>query len=342
MIALTAAVQAAPPPVRAVKQRAQHCGVASAETILRAYGEGQAWTKQNKLAAALCARLPDYKRRHSRAADAKERYYPQFPETYQSELAELLIDRGYCVLNTRVSIDSETKRPMRRVWEMLRDHLEQGHLAVIHVPGHYMTATGVNLKRKVLYYVDPYRTKERFSTSFEAFRKGEPFHAKRSGDLRPGWDGRVLIFWKGEPINLRDRCPVCGNISKGERWAFCRTCRCFIDRRKNHRVQRALDVISDCIVRDEITRLHKPALRKKLQDLLHTGKLREQDIKQALLHYPVVGDQEDRLMTLHRYAETKAVDLDGLSLNVLVDIICAQELWQKALQDRLEEVQPGG
>jgi hypothetical protein len=101
--------------IQAVRQKLHHCGPACAETILRAYGIHDSWVEQTALAAALCARLPEYKSRHPEARDALERYYPDFVETYQPELAEILIDHGFCVISTRRSIESATGKPMESI-----------------------------------------------------------------------------------------------------------------------------------------------------------------------------------------------------------------------------------
>jgi hypothetical protein len=323
-----------PPPIRAVKQEPHHCGVACAETVLRAYGQRGAWTKQTAMGAALCARMPEFKARRPAASDAIESYYPQFKETYQPELAEFLIDHGYCVISTRSSADAESKKPLPAVWELLRGHLAQGHCAIIHVPGHYVVATGVDAESETLFFVDPWRADEVFSVPFDAFASGRSFHSNRSGEPRPGWDGRALIFWQGEPINQKDRCPVCGEVTAGKRHAYCGKCRCLIDRRDGNGVQLALDGIASCIRNDHITDLRRAILRRKLKRRIKSGEFAEADVRQALLHYPLVNSNPDRFETLHRYREREKVDLDALSLDDLIDIVAASDQWQAVLAAR--------
>lgn len=326
---------AEPPDVRAVKQKPHHCGVACAETILRAYGEREWWTKQEALALALCARLPEYKSRGPGPADALEAYYPRFKETYQSQLAELLIDHGCCVVNTRSSVDAESGRIQPQVWSLLRDHLAQGHMAVIHVPGHYLAATGADADTEVLYFVDPWRPGQTFTAPFEVIAAGQPFSAKRSGEPRPGWDGRALIFWMGEPINQPNRCPACGETTAGAKYSFCKRCRCLIDRRENNHVQRAIEEIARCAKERVVTDLNGGAVRGRLRRLIRKEACREADIWAALSHYPLAGDDPDRLETLHRYAEREGVALDSLSVDDLIEIVTAGEEWAAVLSDRL-------
>ncbi len=322
------------PGVRAVKQKPHHCGVASAETILRAYRNRRLWTKQEQLAAALCARLPEFKHRRPAAADAIESYYPKFEETYQPELAELLIDRGYCVVSTRASFNEDTGEVRPDVWQLLRKHLAAKHLAVIHVPGHYLAATGIDTEEKILYFVDPWRTEKVFSVSFDVFISGQSFHTTRGGKPRPGWDGRALIFWEGEAINQQNRCPNCRDLSTDKTYAYCRQCRCWIDRRKDARVQQALDEIVACRQDESITNPSEPRLRRRIRKLLK-GKFTEADLRAALRHYPLVDNHPKRLATLERHATAKQIDLAQLSLDDLIEIISSGDRWLNVLEDRL-------
>jgi hypothetical protein len=321
------------PTVRAVKQKRHHCGVACAETILRAYRNRRPWTKQEQLAAALCARLPEFKDRRPAAADAVEAYYPEFKETYQPELAELLIDHGYCVVSTRASVDKEAGNVRPDVWELLRKHLAEGHLAIIHVPGHYLAATGIDMERRILYFVDPWRTEKVFHVSFDVFAGGKSFHTTRGGEPRPGWDGRTLIFWKGEAVNQQDRCPVCGGLSAGKTYAYCRKCRCWIDRREHGRVQRALDEFVAGRRDEHITNLSKPWLRVKVRELLQ-GEFTAADLRAALRHYPLVNDDPQRFATLQRHAAARKLDLAQLSLDDLVEIVSSGDRWRNVLEQR--------
>jgi hypothetical protein len=326
-----------PPAVRAVKQKPYHCGVACAETILRAYGERGAWTKQENLALALCARMPLYKSRGPGPADALEAYYPRFLETYQSQLAELLIDHGCRVINTRASVKKDSGGIRPPVWDLLRDHLAQGHMAVIHVPEHYLAATGVDLDKKVFYFVDPWQPRETFEASFETIASGKPFSTKRNGEARPGWDGRALIFWMDKTVNQRDQCPACDQITEGASYSFCRQCRCLIDRREHHRAERAIDAIARCTKEHEVTNLNASTVRSRLRRLVKNGTCQEADIRASLLHYPVMGDDPDRLETLHRYAERQNLSMDQLSNEDLLEIVTAGESWEETLRERLPE-----
>lgn len=334
-VCVTGVALAGPPRVDVVKQRRHHCGVASAETILRSYGDRDAWTRQTAIAAALCARLPEYKARHPEAADAIERYYPDYQETYQPLLAEFLIDHGYCVVNTRASVDRGTGKPDPQVGGLLREHLAKGHRAVLHVPGHYMSAIGVGEAGKTLYFVDPLHPKSVFSTPFETLAGGGSFHRFPSGKPRPGWDGRALIFWKGAAINKKDRCPVCGHVSAGSQRTYCRRCLCFIDRRTSNGVQLALDAVASTIVKRDITRIQDDELRPRLRRLLKAGSFTENQLTEALLHYPLAGPDPHRLVTLHRHGKDRAIDYANLSLNDLIGVISAHKRWPKVLDERL-------
>ncbi len=328
-----------PPTVQAVKQERNHCGVASAETILRAYGDPGVWTGQRALGAALCARMPDYKLRRPPAKGVHEAYYPAFKETYQSELAELLMDRGYCVISTRKSIDRRSKRIRPQVWDLLRTHLLQGHLAIIHVSGHYMVATGIDLPAQTLYFVDPRRPGTVFSADLETFASGASFHTKPDGTLRPGWSGRTLIVWKGKPVNRPDQCPVCQTVTRGRSHRYCKQCRCFIDRRPHNRVQRTIDAIVGTREGLGVTRLQRPRLRTALRALEAEG-FSKADIRQGLLHYPLVGPDRKRLATLYRYAEETDVDLTRLTIDDLAEIVAAGERWRTMLESRRARRQP--
>lgn len=328
------------PAARAVKQKPHHCGVACAETILRAYRNRRPWTKQEQLAAALCARLPEFKHRRPAAADAIEAYYPEFKETYQPELAELLIDHGYCVVSTRASVDGETGSVHSDVWKLLRKHLAEHHLAIIHVPGHYLAATGIDPEKRILYFVDPWRTAKVFCVSFDVFAGGKSFHTTRGGKPRPGWDGRMLIFWKGEAVNQQGRCPVCGGLFAGKTYAYCRQCRCYIDRREHGRVQCALDEIVRCRRDERITNLGRPRLRAKVHKLLAGGEFTEADLRTALLHYPLVSDDRERFATLQRHAAAQKLDLSPLSLDDLVETVSSGDRWRNVLDQRRAAAQP--
>lgn len=326
------------PAVRAVEQKPHHCGVACAETILRAYRNRRPWTKQEQLAAALCARLPEFKHRRPAAADAVEAYYPEFEETYQPELAELLIDHGYCVVSTRASVDKKTGNVHPDVWKLLRKYLAEHHLAIIHVPGHYLAATGIDAEKRILYFVDPWRTEKVFSVSFAVFAGGKSFHTTRGGKPRPGWDGRALIFWKGEAVNQQDRCPVCGRLSAGKTYAYCRQCRCWIDRREHSRVQRALDEIVACRRDEHITNLSKPRLQAKVRKLLE-GKFTAADLRAALRHYPLVNDDPQRFATLQRHAAARKLDRAQFSLDDLIEIVSSGDRWPNVLAQRRSAAQ---
>lgn len=330
------------PDVRAVPQKPHHCGVASAETILRAYGVTEGWADQTALAACLCARLPDFKTRHPAAADAKERYYPDFEETYQPELAELLIDRGFCVISTRTSLDSETKRPEEFVLRLLGEHLQKGHMAVLHVPGHYVVGIAVDQEAKELHFVDPWRPDEEFHCPWSRFANGESFHTRRDGKDRPGWDGRALIFWPGEGVNLPDRCPVCGKTPPDQR-RYCPTCRAWTDRRKSRGVQRVLDAVAECRVGPAITDVNRLRLRRTLRRLVEEGVATDAEVHTALCRYPLTGDDPERLMTLHRYAADRPeVDLERLSPDDQIKLVTTREDWQNRLNDLLSKPIPTG
>jgi hypothetical protein len=306
------------------------------ETILRAYGVRDRWAEQTRLAAALCARLPEFKHRFPAAGGAIERYYPQFEETYQPELAELLIDRGLNVISTRTS--SGPGGPDSAVWSLLRDHLRAGHLAVIHVPGHYLAATGIEESEDgtcALHYVDPGRPNESFSIPCAQFGSGRPFAKKRNGDDRPGWDGRVLIFWqpdKQPQINVPHRCPACREHTPANTFRYCRTCRVLVERRESNAVQRAIDAISDSRRSPDITSLDARKLHRTCRYLIATGKFDAADLKTALLHYPLPGGKPDRLQTLQRYAASEEVDLTGLSLYELIAIVAAGRDWPRQIR----------
>ncbi len=337
---LPAGAQADGPPVRAVVQKPRHCGVACAETILRAYRNRRPWTRQTALAATLCARMPEFKWRRPAADEAIETYYPDFQETYQPELAELLIDRGYCVISTRSSIDRETKKVTLHVWELLQDHLAQNHMAIIHVPGHYLVVTGIDPEQRIVYFVDPWRAKEVFSTNFSAFAGGQSFHTTRFGKPRPGWDGRMLIFWKGAPRNHPDHCPVCRAATTGKTYAYCRKCRCYIDRRPHNRVQRAIDVLVTCRRDETLTNLSRARVRTAFRRLEQEDRFRTTDLRAALLHYPLSTSVERRFATLHRYAEAHAIDLSPLSVADLIAVVTSQDDWREAVQTRLASRKP--
>lgn len=323
------------PSIHVVKQRPHHCGTACAETILRAYGTHDSWAGQTALAAALCARLPEYKSRHPEAKGALERYYPDFIETYQPELAELLIDHGYCVINIRKSVDPVTGKPLESIWNVIRSHLSQGHMAIVHIPKHYLGVTNMDSVKQKLYFVDPLIPEEIFSCSLSTFASGESFHHKRDGSARGGWDGRALIFWNGKSINQQDQCPICGDTSSGMRYTYCRKCRCFIDRRASNRVQKAIDVISNCTEESNITQVNESQLRSRFRNLATQPGFGEMDLKQALLNYPLVSQNLKRLETLSRCSEYGATELGGLSLDDLIEIVSAGEQWKHKLESRL-------
>jgi hypothetical protein len=313
------------PSIQVVRQKPHHCGTACAETILRAYGINDLWVEQTALAAALCARLPEYKSRHPEARAALERYYPDFVETYQPELAEFLIDHGYCVVNIRKSVDPATGRPLIFVWDTLKSHLAQGHMAIIHVPKHYLVFIGIDSAKQELYFADTLIPEEVFSCSFSAFSSGLNFHNKRDGSSRGGWDGRALIFWEGKSVNQKDRCPICGDISTGMRYTYCRKCRCFIDRRVSYKVQKAIDVVSTCVEDKNIAQVDKNRLKAGFNSLLTQEGFKEIDLKQALLNYPLAGETPNRIDTLYRRNENREMDLQKLSLDDLIRIVSSDE-----------------
>jgi hypothetical protein len=290
---------------------------------------------QTAIAAALCARLPEYKSRHPEAKAALERYYPDFVETYQPELAEFLMDHGYCVINIRKSIESATGKPMESVWNVLKSHLAQGHMAIVHIPKHYLAVILVDSDKQELYFIDPLMPERSFPCSFTAFSSGASFHHKIDGSPRGGWDGRALIFWKGEPINQKDRCPICRETSGGMKYVYCRKCRCFINRRASNGVQKAIDDISTCIEENIITRVDVDRLKAKFGNLRAQRKYKETDLKQALLNYPLVGQNPNRLETLYRHNEDRSMDLDKLSLDDLIKIVSSGEGWKRELETRL-------
>ncbi len=314
--------------VQVVEQKLHHCGPACAETILRAYGIHDPWVEQTALAAALCARLPEYKSRHPEAKDALERYYPDFVETYQPELAELLIDQDFCVISTRKSIESATGEPMESVWSVLKFHLDQGHKAIIHVPKHYLAIVDIDLTKQELHFVDTLMPESQFSCSFSTFSSGASFHHKPDGSPRGGWDGRTLIFWTGESVNQRDRCPICGETSTGMRYTYCRKCRCFIDRRISNGVQKAIDVISACIEENDITRVDETQLRTGFRSLAAEKGFKETEFRQALLIYPLAGQNPNRIETLSRYTGSRQIDPESLSLDDLMRVVSAGGKWE--------------
>jgi hypothetical protein len=328
-----------PPGIRAVQQKPNHCGVACAETILRSYGDHGPWATQEALAAAHCARVPELKVRRPATGDCAERYYPDFKETYQSLLAEMLIDHGYCVISTRSSQDRKTGAIRPAVWDLLRDHLRAGHLAILHVPGHYLAATGLDERAGRLYFVDPSRVDQIFSAPIEQFVAGESFHKHHDGRERPGWDGRALIFWRGEPINRPDRCPVCGQQSPGETYSHCKACRCFIDRRPDGRVQRAIDFIASSAEDLGTTRLSRTRLRSRIRALFRSDELNEQDVRQALLHYPLVSVNPESIITLHRHAESNKLDLSQLTFDELIEVVAGGDRWHEVLLRHLSDHQ---
>lgn len=320
------------PVVQVVKQKPHHCGIACAETILRAYGIHDSWVEQTALAAALCARLPEYKSRHPEAKEALERYYPDFVETYQPELAELLIDHDLCVINIRKSLDPATGKPLESVWDVLRSHLAQGHMAIIHVPKHYLAIVRIDLVKQELYFVDALMSEAVFSCSLSTFSSGASFHHKIDGSPRGGWDGRTLIFWVGAPINQSNRCPICADMSTGMRYTYCPKCRCFIDRRASNEVHKAIDVISACIERNDITQVDESQLNSRFRSLATQDGFRETELRQALLNYPLVGQNPNKIETLYRYKESSHMDLESLSLHDLIRIVSAREQWENELR----------
>lgn len=337
LLAVLTSARAAPPEVRAVSQRLNHCGVASTETILRAYGETAPWIRQNALALAQCVRIPEFRTRNPDAGDIQERYYPDFVETYQTILAEMLIDRGYSVVSTRASLDPKTKRPIAKVWDMLLGHIQRGRLAIIHVPGHYMVATGVDARRNELLFVDPARPGTTFRVSFDKFASGESFHASVDGSPRPGWDGRALILWKGSPINDRDTCPNCRRKTVGRTYRFCKGCRCFIDRRQSNHVQFALDTMAACCRLDDVTEFDESELRAAVNRLLTIHHYEEKDVASALRQYPLYSEQRESLLTLDRVARSQKIDVSALSVGDLTAIIAAKRRWPEVLQERMAD-----
>jgi hypothetical protein len=318
-----------------VKQKLHHCGPACAETILRIYGDRDSWMDQTTIASALCGRLPEYKLRHPEAKTALERYYPDFVETYQPELAELLMDYGYCVINIKNSVNPATGHPSESVWDILKSHLIQGHKAIVHIPKHYLALIDIDIDKQRLYFVDTLIPEEVFSCSFSAFSSGLSFHQRLDGSQHGGWDGRTLIFWKGETINQKDQCPICRERSTGMSYTYCSECGCFINRRYSNKVQKAIDAISNCTEGKGITKVNPDLLKTRFGNMITKEGFNEADLRQALLHYPLFSENRDKIETLHRANQQRIIELENLSLDDLIEIVSSGEKWENELEIRL-------
>jgi len=268
-----------------VSQDAYHCGAASAETILRAYGGFEPWMDQHAIARAVLNRTPEYKSRHPEAADAWEGYYPDLRGgLYQPVLAEFLIDKGYGVISTKTVPEGDRPSGLDKAWTILEKELRGGRKAILHVPGHYMAVLGI--EEGTLRFGDPRLPDGRFSVRPEVLVTGASFHADREGRSRPGWVGRSLAFGPGGGRNAKDRCPCCGGETPGARHPYCRLDRCFIDRRASNRVQLALDALADSPARDLVAR----------------GLFSEAEVEAALDFFPLgpAGDGRVRIRARER------------------------------------------
>jgi len=324
------AIAAEPPAIEIVYQQRQHCGPACAETILRAYGDTEPWTRQSALGRILCARLPEFKRR-LKNTEALERYYPDFEEAYQTELAEVLIDHGYCVVDIYKDPAAPVLKP--RHWVLLKKHLLLGHMAIIYVDRHYLAAVGVDETSETLHYADTRYPWKLFACSFKQFCSGTSFGLLDAGRPGKGWDGRALIFWKGRPIDPQKICPACGRLPPRQP----HTCpyRCYRDQRTSRGVQLALDALALSASEKDITRLDVGAARRSLNALLAARRCTPQDCATALQDYPVKGSDPQRLQTLRRWAADTSEDLAKLALDDLLYVVSGGEAWQERFKERL-------
>lgn len=282
LLALIAACAACrqPAPAAVVAQDPYHCGAASVETILRSYGPAEPWMDQHAVARAVLNRTPEYKSRHPEAADAWEGFYPDLEGgLYQPVLAEFLLDRGFGVVSTKTVPEADRPLGLTKAWSILEGELRRGRKAVLHVPGHYMAAMG--LDGGMLSFGDPRLPQKLYSVPPEKLVTGASFHVDREGRPRPGWVGRALAFGPGKEGNAKDRCPCCGDETPGARHPYCRFDGCFIDRRASNRVQLALDALADASARE----------------LVSSGRFTEAEVEGALDYLPLGPDGKGRVRT---------------------------------------------
>ncbi|MCE7875155.1 hypothetical protein DYH09_32980 [bacterium CPR1] len=311
--------------VATVRQLPNHCGVASAETVARLLGLELAGLDQRSLALCHNARIPEFA---ARTGDRpQEQVYPAYLETHQALLAEILIDRGLRVLSFRESLDSSA-HVLPQVFDCTLKELRAGHPAVFHVPGHYMVFE--RLAGREIVFRDPARPEEAFRVPLKMLTDSQrSFHSKPNGQTRPGWDGRVLFFWKGRP-NRADQCPVCHQSTPGRTFRYCRTCRVLVDRRRGD-VGRALDALALSCQDFHQTALSRSEVTRAAASARCGLKLSEQDWRQALIHYPLHGPKGGATVTLNRLAQQGKLSLDDLSTSKLEEIVSSAERWADRL-----------
>lgn len=165
------------------------CGPTCAEMMLRFYGISD--KDQYVIGKSIAEMIPEYKRQHPDAADAKEFQWPNYEETYQPILAQYLKELGFQTVTTKAQYEAKTGEVPVERFENLMDFVRKGVPAIVHVERHYLLVVGCDDNESVLYINDP-ADGQRKTVSYSSFRnRTNPWYQGRSG-----WDGRFLAIWK--------------------------------------------------------------------------------------------------------------------------------------------------
>lgn len=321
-----------------VEQEKMHCSVASAETILRYYGDDSPELSQRHLALMHCARLPEIKTRIG-WINSTPVYYPNYKGTNFPTLSEILIDHGYTVIYTKKSITEDGRGIKKEVVDILLKHLESDHLGLLSTSGHSMVITGYDPRMKRIHFEDPARP---LYPSYVALKKftdpTRSWHLSRRGRVYKGWDGRLIIFWKPatdeeRKLNSKDRCPACGEYFPGKRDSFCYQCNAFIDRRSNNQVQRGLDLIALSTENFNQTAVDLQKMRNAYAKLSGDMRISEKNWRTALINYPLEPVNGSEVVTLRQYMSGSKHSYDTLSTTQLENIVASGDRWKDLLPE---------
>lgn len=321
-----------------VPQKEEHCGVASLATLLPIVGGADAAESQDALAVQHNARIPEFHERRPQGAPPMQ-YYPEYRFTFQPILAEMLIDRGYCVISTRSMMDWESGKPKEIVVRILEDMLDAGRLGLVSFDTHYMAVTGYDRPLRRIRFADPLRPTQPFATGFEIFTDGMTrWHATPDGLPFDPWYGRMLFFWKPESaaerdLNLPGVCPYCRKPEPDTDRVYCRECGVYIERRTERGLYRALDTVALTALDHVQTRLEPDRVRVAGANAVATGALTESDWRTGLTYYPLAPRRDEPMPYIASVAKLHGVRVQSISTAGLESIVCSSEKWPSALAD---------